>query len=154
TEGARFWKLLCLSLKIRHLNYLSIKHRAPRDRAANRRDHESRGVGDRAMVGHRVQRIAIYPENDRVVSGTQSGGALRNGVEYRLYVGGRTCDHPQDLARRRLLLQRLGQVLIASLQLGEQAHVLDGDDGLIGEGLEERALLRSGGTRFSARDGD
>src|SRR5215467_12417961 len=75
------------------------------------------------------------------MGGTQSGGALRNGVEYRLYVGGRTCDHPQDLARRRLLLQRLGQVLIASLELLEQPHVLDGDDGLVGEGLEQRDLL-------------
>ena len=46
----------------------------------------------------------------------------------------------ENLARRRLLLQRLGEVAVARLKLLEQPDVLDGYDGLIGEGLEEGDL--------------
>ena len=64
-----------------------------------------------------------------------SRAALRcDRVEYRLHIGRRTADDPQDLARRRLLLERL-------LRLVEQAHVLDRDHRLVGEGCRERDLL-------------
>src|SRR5207247_6672621 len=36
-----------------------------------------------------------------------------------------------------LLLERLCEVTVTCLQLLEEAHVLDGDDRLVGEGLEE-----------------
>ena len=49
----------------------------------------------------------------------------------------------QDLRDRRLLLQRHGEVAVAGLQFLEQADVLDGDDGLIGEGLHKRDLPAS-----------
>ena len=52
-----------------------------------------------------------------------------------------SADHPQDLGGGGLLLQRLGQVGIALLQLLEQPHVLDGDDRLVGERLDQRDLL-------------
>ena len=42
--------------------------------------------------------------------------------------------------RRRLLLQRLGELVVPLLQLREQAGVLDGDDGLVGERLQQRDL--------------
>ncbi len=64
----------------------------------------------------------------------------RDGVEHGLDVGRRARDDAQDLAGRRLLLQGLGEVAITGLQLREEAHVLDGDDGLVGEGLEEGDL--------------
>ena len=48
---------------------------------------------------------------------------------------------PQDLAGRGLLLQRLGEIAVARLQLREQPDVLDGDDGLVGEGLQQLDLL-------------
>ena len=54
----------------------------------------------------------------------------------------------------RLLLQRLGQLAIARLQLREQPHVLDGDDGLVGEGLEQRDLLVGERAGSSVRDDD
>src|SRR5262249_48380582 len=49
-------------------------------------------------------------------------------------------DHAQDLAGRRLLLEGLGQVAIARLQLLEQPDVLDGDDRLVGERAEKLDL--------------
>src|SRR5438093_425672 len=53
-----------------------------------------------------------------------------DGLKHRSDVRRRARDDPQDLARRRLLLQGL-------LRLGEQAHILDGDHGLVGERLQE-----------------
>ena len=75
------------------------------------------------------------------------------GVEHRLDVGRRARDHPQDLGRRRLLLQRLGQLGGSALsELREQTDVLDGDHGLVGEGLEERDLLGREGLRRRVPD--
>ena len=42
----------------------------------------------------------------------------------------------KNFTRRRLLLQRFGDFTIALLQFFEQPDVLDGDHGLVGEGLE------------------
>ena len=70
----------------------------------------------------------------------QPSGALDEGAEDRLQVDRRARDDPQDLGRRRLLLQRLGRVAVALLQLLEQAGVLDGDDGLVGERLQQLDL--------------
>src|SRR5262249_12789163 len=67
---------------------------------------------------------------------TEPCGASRDRVEDGLNVRGRSRDDSEDLARRGLLLQRLGQLAVARLQLGEEADVLDGDDGLIREGLQ------------------
>ena len=44
------------------------------------------------------------------------------------------------------------QLAVARLQLGEQADVLDGDDGLVGEGLQQRDLLVGEGPRLAAPD--
>ena len=60
--------------------------------------------------------------------------ALGDRVEHRLHVGRRARDHAQDLADRRLLLERF-------LGLVEQAHVFDRDRRLVGEGLQQRDLL-------------
>ena len=54
--------------------------------------------------------------------------------KHRLHVGRRAGDHLQDLGGRGLPLERL-------LGLVEQAHVLDRDHRLVGEGLQQRDLL-------------
>ena len=69
----------------------------------------------------------------RDIGRAQTGGALGHGVEHRLEIGRRARDHPQDLGRGRLLLQRL-------FRLVEQPDVLDGDHRLGGEGLQELDL--------------
>src|SRR5215471_5534848 len=48
----------------------------------------------------------------------------------------------------------LREGLVLLLQLGEQAHVLDGDHGLVGEGLEEGDLLVGEWIHFSAPEVD
>jgi hypothetical protein len=90
--------------------------------------------GDRPIMGHENEAVAVTAEDAGLLRPAQPGGALRHGVENRLDVGRRAADHPQDLSRRRLLFEGL-------FRLVEQAHVLDGDDGLVGEGLEHLDLL-------------
>src|SRR5262252_9231496 len=58
------------------------------------------------------------------------GDRIENGLD----VGWRARDHTEDVGSCGLLLQRL-------FRLVEQPHVLDGDDGLVGEGLEEGDLV-------------
>src|SRR5712692_8976443 len=92
-------------------------------------------------MGDEEEPVAVLAPYGGVERLTQAGGAFGHGVEQRLDVRRRAADDAEDLARRRLLLQGLGKVAVARLQLLEQADVLDGDDGLRGEGLEERDLL-------------
>ena len=76
----------------------------------------------------------------------QQPGALGDGVEHRLHVGRRGADHLQHLGRRGLALERL-------LGLVEQAHVLDRDHRLVGEGLQQVDLAfgeRPGSARVTA----
>ena len=72
-------------------------------------------------------------------------------LEHRLDVGRRARDDAQDLAGRRLLLQRLGEVAVARLQLLEQADVLDRDHRLVGEGLEQLDLPVGNGSGLGPR---
>src|SRR5438094_3268163 len=53
----------------------------------------------------------------------------------------RGSDVRQDVARGGLYVQGGSLVSVAGLEFGEQPHVLNRDDGLIGEGLDERDLL-------------
>ena len=67
----------------------------------------------------------------------QLTGARDDRVEHRLDVECRT-EGLTDLAQRGQLPDRPRQLACPRLQLLEQPHVLDGDDGLVGEGLEQR----------------
>ena len=87
----------------------------------------------------------IHSDRPRVA---QPHHAVRDRLEDRLHVRWRTANDPQDLACGRLLLQRLGhprmrlgEGFVLLLQLSEQPHVLDRDDGLVGERFEQRRLL-------------
>jgi hypothetical protein len=53
-----------------------------------------------------------------------------------LQIDWRLADHPQHLGRDRLLFERLAQFPVARLQFLEEPGILDGDDRLVGKGLE------------------
>src|SRR5207244_3595451 len=81
-------------------------------------------------------------------------GASDDRVEDRLDIRLRLADDAQDLAGGGLLVQRRGEFAVARLKLGEEAHVLDGDDGLIGEGFQQRDLLGRELSGIGASHGD
>ena len=92
------------------------------------------------VMRDQVDQLAVEPEDVAKSRAAEPHRALGDRVEDRLDIG-RRARSPQDLARRRLLLERFGEVAVARLQLLEQPDVLDGDDRLVGEGLEQRDLL-------------
>jgi hypothetical protein len=101
-----------------------------------------------------VDQLAVEPEDGPRQSVAQAHGVLGDRVEDGLDVALRPADHAQDLARRRLLLEGLREVAVARLPLGEEADVLDGDDGLTGEGLEQGDLRTGERYRLAPRDRD
>ena len=79
--------------------------------------------------------VPLAESQHHVINPTNPGGALDDGVEHRLHVRRRAADDAEHLGRCRLMLQRLAQLRVALAEFLEQSHVLDGDDGLVGEGL-------------------
>src|SRR6185437_11934081 len=77
------------------------------------------GIGGRTdlCVSHHVQRIVHQAEHRSRRAIDQLVRALGDGIEDRLHVGGRACDHLQDVGGGGLPLQRL-------LRFVEQPRVL------------------------------
>ena len=80
--------------------------------------------------------------------------ALGDGIEHRLHVSGGAADDAEHLGGCRLMLQGLAQFGIALAELFEQAHVLDGDYGLRGKGLQQPHLLIGKRLHLGAADHD
>src|SRR5215831_3962842 len=125
-------------------------------------DRASRvGQGKGSKPGDKPQRVTLDAADYRVVCSAESSRILGNGIENRLDIGGRLTDDPQNLTRRRLLLQRLahlrmglGERSVLLLQFSKEPDVLDGDDRLVGEGLEERDLRVREWLHFGSADDD
>src|SRR4029450_11575090 len=90
------------------------------------------------VLCNEVEKCAVETLDRNKHSIAEPGRTLRDRIEDGLHVGRRAADDAQNLARRRLTLQRLGELAVARLHLCEQPHVLDRDDGLIAERLEQR----------------
>src|SRR5262249_37480870 len=93
----------------------------------------------------------------RVLSAADVRSARDYCVEDGLKIGRRRADDPKNLRSRCLLLERfsdlcvcLSQGSILLLQLREEAHVLDRDHRLVGEGLEELDLAFGERTHFAS----
>jgi len=113
------------------------------------------------MMRREAQHVAGHAPDRDIERLAEAARALGEGVKHRLEIRRRARDHPQDFARRSLLLQRLTNLRmrlrqrpILLLQLREQPHVLDGDDGLTGEGLQQNDLRGSKRQWRAACDGD
>jgi hypothetical protein len=91
-----------------------IHHRSARDRPADERKGElpDGADEDRAVMGDEEEPVAVPAPDGGVERLAQARGALRHGVEHRLDVRRRARDDAKNLARRRLLLQRLGRTLL------------------------------------------
>src|SRR3972149_875029 len=82
--------------------------------------------------------VPLHSLDDYVVRIAEMGGALGDGVQHRLQIGGGGADDAEDFAGRGLLLEGLGEVAV-------EASVLNRNGCLVGECLEEGDLL--GGER-------
>ena len=94
-----------------------------------------------------MNEITVVPGDKSELRLAQRRGPFRDRFEHGLHVRRRAADDLENLRRRGLPLPCL-------LGLVEQAHVLDGNHGLIGEGLQKRDLLVREWSRFSAADTD
>ena len=72
-------------------------------------------------MGDEEEPVAIWAPNGCVVRLAQPRRALADGAEHGLNIGRGACDDAEDFAGRRLLLQRLSEML---LRLGEFAGSL------------------------------
>src|SRR6516165_9515535 len=87
------------------------------------------------VVGRRgIVTVAFRTEDLSPIRLAQPRRRLDQRLENRLQIEGRAADDLEHVGGGRLLLQRLAQLV-------EQARVLDGDDGLIGEAREQSYLL-------------
>src|SRR6185295_444483 len=89
-----------------------------------------------AGMGDRVDERPVEAIDASIRGAAQSGGIANDSVEHGLHVSLRLTDHLENLGGRRLLLKRLCDSTILLLQLREEPDILDGYDGLVGEGLE------------------
>jgi len=119
-------------------------YRAPLVSPTRKRTPNRVGVfGVYVLESGQVHQLAVVEPHSAVVAAAaaQPECAGRDDVEHRLGVGLGTADGAQHLAGGRLPGQGLGQLGVACLELPEQPHVLDGDDGLVSERLQQLDVL-------------
>src|SRR5713101_6484792 len=138
--------VLQIELNVGDMDNRALENRPPYPEGPGwgRREYAVRrleGFWSEVVLGNEIDQLAVELMERAEGSIAQPHGASDDRVEDRLHIGLRPADDAQDLSGRRLLLERLGEIAVAHPQLREQPHVLDGDDRLVGEGLDERDLL-------------
>src|SRR5262249_52564485 len=83
-------------------------------------------LGLRILDGDQAEDLAVVEHHGAEDGAAQLEGTCRDDVEYRLGIWVRSAGRPEHLAGGRLLFQGL-------LRLVEEAHILNGDHGLVGE---------------------
>src|SRR5262249_26211828 len=96
--------------------------------------------------------ISITHLDSTLVGRAKPSGRLRQRVQHRRKIEGRSRNDLENVRGRRLLLQRFSEVTRALTQFIEQPRILDGDDGLGGEILYQRNLFVGKGTNFLTID--
>ena len=112
----------------------------------------SRRVG--LQHGSVMDQGAVELEHVGAVSLAQAGRATTDGVEHRSHVRLRPIDDGEHVGGGAFALQSLGEIAIACRELVEHAGVLDGDAGLLGEGLDELDLAVREGLDLTAPASD
>src|SRR5262249_5375268 len=128
-----------IGLGVRNMNRNSLKQRTSACTPASWLDGRPFQVfleGRRKAVSRRLPKkaVAFRTGNIAEISLAQPCRRLDQRVEHGLQVEGRAADHLEHVGGRRLLLQRLAQLV-------EQARVLYGDDGLLSEVAQELDML-------------
>jgi len=94
------------------------------------------------MHCRRMKVLAIISPQKTKSGFAQLRRLFEHSIEHWREVAGRGIDDLQYLGCGGLPLQCPAEIAVARLDLVEQTRVLEGDDGLVGEGLKERDLDR------------
>src|SRR5205085_4323130 len=121
---------------IRHLKRPTLPGNLPDQTFLLNWNHWNDGMRIRVTACFQAQSTS-FDQPNTYAPAKEARCASRDSLEYRLLVRRRTADYAQDLARGGLLIERFAEVFVARLELLKEAHVLDGDHGLVGEGLEQ-----------------
>ena len=97
--------------------------------------------GAHVAIGDNLEELAIILANVTMLGADELYGICNNRIKHRLEFSGRGSDDAEDFTGRGLLFQRLSEIMVAFLELLEQAHVFDGDHGLVSEGFKQFDLL-------------
>ena len=108
------------------------------------------GLAEPSHPRRAAEHPTFEPKDHDVGRSAEARGRADHRVEDGLDVGRGARDGPQDLGGGRLLLEGLRQLLIARLESGDEPGVLDGDQRLVGEGLQELDLLAGEGHGLGA----
>src|SRR5690242_10673645 len=95
----------------------------------------------RTMTGGKIDPFSVPERNAGIVGVAKSAGRTGDCGEHRLQVEFGAADHPEHVADRGLIFERLLKLTRPRLYFFEQPGVLDGDNGLIGEGGDQFNLL-------------
>src|SRR5438105_9195284 len=106
------------------------------------------GYGDGTKMSSQTRRVSFAESQHHVIDPANPGGALDDGVKNRLHVRRRAADDAEYLGCRRLMLERLPQFRVACFEFSEEAHILDSDHRLVGEGFEQLDLCRREGANL------
>ena len=110
-----------------------------------RTDHpvfsQSREGQRHIVIRSRSEILAVPQIHHAEIRPTDPRGILEHFLEHRFQFAGRGADDLKNLGGCRLLLQRFREVARARLHLVEQPNVADGDDGLIGKGLQQLDMV-------------
>ncbi|HEY4956276.1 MAG TPA: hypothetical protein VII31_00555, partial [Caldimonas sp.] len=106
------------------------------------------------VCGEVKHAVVAHQDDPLALRSKQPGAAIQNLVEHRLRIRHRATDDLQHLGSGGLLLQRLGDVPIARLELLEHLRVPDRDHRLVGEGLEQLDVTRGERARLAPRHAD
>jgi len=86
---------------------------------------------------HRAVDLALAYVDRPGIGAAKPSGRFDHCVQYRLHIGGRAADDVEHFARRRLVFERFLEVAGALLQFPIGPGAGDGDDRLLGEGLQQ-----------------
>src|SRR5262249_30474569 len=124
-------------LEVLDVKGLPITYRTPSHPVGACRNGSAYGLagGRWPMCCDESKQLAFQAPDRGIGRAAEASGAFGDDVHHGLDVRRRVGAAPQDLRRRHLLLERLREVTVSSLELVEQADILNGDHGLVGEGF-------------------
>src|SRR5262249_47248709 len=111
------------------------------------------GFEMRGGARHKDLALVVILVNHAGVRAGQLCGSSDNRAKYGLEIE-RGAYRLTNLPEGSQLAHRAREVVGKSLEFLEEPHVLDRDDGLVGEGLQEVDVLLGEGARRSPRNGD